>query len=66
MEAKADIGPAIKSIHLLSTGSGEQHKQHRYGSRLPSILWVLTSRSSACSMPAQRKGQAFENFLEIS
>ena len=22
MEAKADIGPAIKSIHLLSTGSG--------------------------------------------
>ncbi len=35
----------IKSVHVVSTGSGEQHKEHRYGSRLPSIWWVLMSRS---------------------
>ncbi len=35
----------IKSVQVFSTGSGGQHKEHRYGSRLPSLLWVLTSRS---------------------
>lgn len=35
----------IKSVHVISTGSGEQHKEHRYGSRMPSLWWVLTSRS---------------------
>ena len=35
----------IKSVHVVSTGTGEQHKEHRYGSRMPSLWWVLTSRS---------------------
>jgi glyoxylase-like metal-dependent hydrolase (beta-lactamase superfamily II) len=35
----------IASVHVLSTGSGGQHKEHRYGSRLPQLWWVLTSRS---------------------
>jgi len=37
--------PAIKCVHVFSTGSGEQHKEHRYGSRLPVLWWILTSRS---------------------
>ena len=35
----------IKSVHVFSTGTGEQHTEHRYGSRLPSLWWVLVSRS---------------------
>jgi N-acyl homoserine lactone hydrolase len=37
--------PAIKTVRVLSTGSGEQHKEHRFGSRLPKMWWALTSRS---------------------
>jgi glyoxylase-like metal-dependent hydrolase (beta-lactamase superfamily II) len=37
--------PFIGSIHVFSTGLGGQHKEHRYGSRMPSLWWVLTSRS---------------------
>jgi N-acyl homoserine lactone hydrolase len=37
--------PAIGSIHVLSSGWGEQHKEHRYGTWMPQLLWVLTSRS---------------------
>lgn len=37
--------PAIKRVQVLSTGSGEQHKEHRFGSRLPKTWWALTSRS---------------------
>ena len=35
----------IKAVHTISTGSAAQHKEHRYGSKLPRMLWVLTSRS---------------------
>lgn len=35
----------VKSVHVFSTGSGGQHKEHRYGSKLPQLWWVLTSRS---------------------
>jgi len=35
----------IKSVHVFSTGEGEQHKEHRYGSPLPRLLWALTSQS---------------------
>jgi len=35
----------IESVRVFSTGSGEQHKEHRYGSRLPKTWWALTSRS---------------------
>lgn len=38
-------GPAIKALHVFSSGRGEQHKEHRYGSRMPQLWWVLTSRS---------------------
>ncbi len=37
--------PAIRSLQVFSSGSGEQHKEHRYGSRVPQLWWVLTSRS---------------------
>jgi len=36
---------AITSIHAISTGSGEQHSEHRHGSWVPQLWWVLTSRS---------------------
>lgn len=36
---------AIRSVHILSTGTGEQHKEHRQGSSLPQLWWVLMSRS---------------------
>ncbi len=38
-------GPAINSLRVLSSGWGEQHNEHRYGSRMPRLWWVLTSRS---------------------
>ncbi|MAF48456.1 MAG: hypothetical protein CMM10_09345 [Rhodospirillaceae bacterium] len=40
-----DTDDPIKSVHVVSTGSGEQHAEHRYGSRMPSLWWILTSRS---------------------
>ncbi len=36
---------AIKSVNVLATGRGSQHKEHRFGSWKPSLWWVLTSRS---------------------
>jgi N-acyl homoserine lactone hydrolase len=36
---------AITSVIPISTGAGEQHREHRLGSRLPQLWWVLTSRS---------------------
>jgi len=36
---------AITSVHAISTGSGEQHSEHRHGSQLPQLWWVLTSKS---------------------
>jgi glyoxylase-like metal-dependent hydrolase (beta-lactamase superfamily II) len=39
------IEPAVKSVRVFSTGSAEQHGEHRYGSRLPKTLWALMSRS---------------------
>ncbi len=37
--------PAIRSLDVLSSGSAEQHKEHRYGIWVPQLWWVLTSRS---------------------
>lgn len=34
----------IKSVHAVLTGSGEQHPEHRFGTRKPLMWWVLTSR----------------------
>ena len=36
---------AIRAIHAFSTGRGYQHKEHRRGSVLPQLWWVLTSQS---------------------
>lgn len=36
---------AISGIDILTTGWGEQHKEHRYGSWMPRLLWALTSMS---------------------
>lgn len=38
-------GNTIKSVQAFSTGTAGQHREHRYGSRLPQLWWVLTSRS---------------------
>lgn len=38
-------GQAIKSLRVMSSGWGEQHKEHRFGSPMPQLWWVLTSRS---------------------
>lgn len=40
-----DAGRQIASIRVLSTGHAEQHKEHRYGSRLPQLWWVFFGRS---------------------
>ena len=43
--SRPDNDQAIKAVNILSTGMGEQHKEHRHGSRLPQLWWVLTSQS---------------------
>lgn len=40
-----DTSLAIKSVHVLSSGSAEQHKEHRYGTWMPRTMWALLSRS---------------------
>lgn len=46
MEAKQlAVEPAVKSVRFIATGSGAQHREHRYGTRKPLMWWVLTSRS---------------------
>ncbi len=35
----------IASVRVLSCGRAEQHREHRYGSRLPQLLWVFFGRS---------------------
>ncbi|WOF74114.1 N-acyl homoserine lactonase family protein [Parvibaculaceae bacterium PLY_AMNH_Bact1] len=40
-----DTIPAIKSLHVLTSGWAEQHKEHRYGTWMPKTMWALLSRS---------------------
>lgn len=42
---QANTDRVIEAVHVVSTGSGEQHREHRYGSGLPQLWWLLTSRS---------------------
>lgn len=35
----------ISSVQVLQCGRAEQHKEHRYGSRLPQLWWVFFGRS---------------------
>ncbi|MFK7940651.1 MAG: N-acyl homoserine lactonase family protein [Roseovarius sp.] len=46
-EAMPDHGPkpGVLSVGVLHCGRAEQHKEHRYGSRLPQLWWVFFGRS---------------------
>lgn len=45
-EPNANSGmPMVSGIDILNTGWGEQHKEHRFGSWMPRLMWVLLSRS---------------------
>ncbi len=35
----------IASVRVLNCGRAEQHKEHRYGSRMPQLWWVFLGRS---------------------
>lgn len=37
--------PSISSVQVLQCGRAEQHKEHRYGSKLPQLWWVFFGRS---------------------
>jgi len=39
------MSDVIRAVHVLSTGTGSQHREHRYGSRTPRMLWALFSTS---------------------
>ncbi len=39
------VEPAVRTVHFISTGFGEQHHEHRYGTSKPLLWWVLTGRS---------------------
>lgn len=34
----------IKSVRAISTGSGEVHPEHIFGTRKPELWWIFTSR----------------------
>lgn len=42
--SSAETRRVIKTVTVLSTGSGEVHPEHHGGSWLPQLWWVLTSR----------------------
>lgn len=42
---KTSMNRTVRAVHVVSTGSGEQHREHRYGSKKPRMWWVLTSQS---------------------
>ncbi len=41
----------IRSVRLGTTGIASMHPEHRYGSRLPTLLWVLLSRRWVDGVP---------------
>ena len=41
----SDDDLAVKAVHVFSTGKAYQHKEHRYGSWMPKMLWALVSQS---------------------
>lgn len=42
---------SIRSLRLGTTGTGSMHPEHRYGSRLPLLMWVLLSRRWVDGVP---------------
>ena len=45
MDTKTNTRAAIAGVHVVTTGTGAQHHEHRYGTQKPLMWWVLTSRS---------------------
>ena len=45
VDSDPSAGAAVSHIDVLTTGWCEQHTEHRSGSWMPRILWVLLSRS---------------------
>ncbi|MCC5989589.1 MAG: N-acyl homoserine lactonase family protein [Pararhodobacter sp.] len=43
--------PAIHAVRLGTTGRGSMHPEHRYGSRLPQLVWLLFSRRWVHDVP---------------
>lgn len=41
----ADASNSVRAIHAFSTGRAFQHEEHRNGSLVPQLWWVLTSQS---------------------
>lgn len=39
-----DDGGSIKSVAVISTGSGEAHPEHVFGTRKPALWWIFTSK----------------------
>lgn len=39
------IRQSADAVHVFSTGTGSIHKEHRYGTQLPTMWWVLFSRN---------------------
>lgn len=47
----ADDQPAINAVRLGTTGRGSMHPEHRYGSRLPQLVWLLFSQRWVDDVP---------------
>jgi N-acyl homoserine lactone hydrolase len=44
VRSEGRAGTPIASVRVLTCGQAEQHAEHRYGSRLPRLWWVLFGR----------------------
>lgn len=42
---------ALRGVRVGTTGTGSMHPEHRYGSRMPLMLWVLLSRRWVDGVP---------------
>ncbi len=49
--AESDDRQPIRAVGLGTTGRGSMHPQHRYGSRLPPLAWILFSRRWVDDVP---------------
>lgn len=45
IRANKPLTLTVNSLHVLCSGCGGQHREHRYGSAMPRLWWVLTSQS---------------------
>lgn len=45
LDQQNDTSLPIASLRVLQCGRAEQHKEHRYGSRWPQLLWVFFGRT---------------------